>query len=61
MSEESSAKGLPGDYFTEDELAGGELRVGPPVTCIGRKRYYHKEAARDWMLSRETSMGKRAA
>jgi hypothetical protein len=32
------------------------LRIGPPVTYIGREPYYRIDAVHDWLKSRETKM-----
>ena len=57
--------GLLADYLTPDELAAelgksvrtitrwNSLRVGPPKTVIGKKRYYRRDAVRQWLLRQE--------
>jgi hypothetical protein len=56
------------DYISEIELAKQlniglrtlrEWRtkgVGPPITYLGRRPYFHKESTRAWLKSRERKM-----
>lgn len=53
------------DYFSRDELAKDlsvttrtlerwhAQRKGPPVTFIGRKAYYRRDAVAKWLLANE--------
>ena len=53
------------DYLTIKDLAAelgvtrrtlnrwNQLREGPPITMIGGRIFYRREAVREWLLSRE--------
>jgi hypothetical protein len=57
--------GLLADFYTEQELAEEvrkdirtvqrwrKLRIGPPVTFVGKTPFYRKPAARAWLSRRE--------
>jgi hypothetical protein len=38
-----------------------DLREGPPFIRVGRQILYRREAVRDWLISREQAVGRRAA
>ena len=69
----SVATTLLADVLTEDEAARElgrcprtlkrwrDLREGPPFIRIGRQVLYRREAVRDWLVSREQVVGRRAA
>ena len=65
MTDITSPEPLLEDYMTPEELAAelgksvrtidrwARLRTGPPRTVIGRKPYYRRASAREWLLGRE--------
>lgn len=64
----SSGNGLLSDYVSEHDLAdqlGVTLRTmrnwrslgeGPPITRIGRRIYYQREAARAWLKDQQVEV-----
>ena len=72
-----SAVPILSDYLSEAEVAKQlgkstrtvarwrALRVGPPVTFIGREPHYRIDAVRQWLVGREQKMvrerGRKAA
>jgi hypothetical protein len=64
----SSAPTILDDYLSRPKMAEQlgksertlerweSLRIGPPVTRIGRELFYNIESAREWLRSREQRM-----
>ena len=65
MGENLKAAELLADYLTPAQLAAelgksvrtiarwDRLRIGPPKTVIGKKPYYRRESARQWVMRQE--------
>jgi len=69
MPDNESRKAFPPEgYSTEAEVAAEfgvtprslkrwrAMRIGPPVTYVGRVPIYRQESKRDWLKSREMPM-----
>lgn len=64
---ETSTAGLLGEYMTADQLAAelgvtvltvrrwAALRTGPPITRVGRKVLYRRQAVQKWLLKQEVT------
>jgi len=64
----SSVENVLEDYLTRPELARqlgrtertlarwAELRIGPPITNVGREPRYHIDSVRAWLKAQERQM-----